>query len=100
MFEKCGSYFNSTSKYSEFFSYYFGRSDIFSMHNIHYMKKFYCCFPVFCDRFRELSFEHYKLIVDVSDLKRRYFYFWLALFCRSNVCELEKYIQEDLYARI
>ena len=58
------------------------------------MKKFYCSFPVFLDRLNELSFEHYKLIVDVSDLKKRYFYFWLALFCRSDVVQLSKYIED------
>ena len=64
------------------------------------MKKFYCSFPIYLDRFSELSFDHYKLIVDINDLKSRYFYFGLALFCRSDVRQLERSIQDDLYENI
>ena len=88
---------NSVFKYSNFCSYYFGNSEIFSIDNVHYMEKFYKAFPVFLNRFTELSFEHYKLIVDVSDLEKRYFYFWLAIFCRSSVSQLRSIISNDLY---
>ena len=72
-------------------------SDTFSIGNINYMKKFYCCFPNYIDMLNKLSFEHYKLLVDVGGLEERYFYFRVALFCRSSVLELKELINEDMY---
>lgn len=89
---------NSVSKYSNFFSYRYGMSDTFSIRNIKYMKKFYSCFPIYIKELDKLSFEHYKLLVDVSDVTRRYFYFRVAMFCRSSVFELKHIISSDLYS--
>ena len=72
-------------------------SDLFSVNNINYMKKFYCAFPIYVEQLNKLSFEHYKLLVNISDAKKRYFYFWVAIFCRSSVNELKSFIYSDLY---
>ena len=90
-------YENSVSKFSEYFSYYFGNSNIFSITNIRYMKKFYCCFPIYYDELNRLEFGHYKLLVNISESDKRYFYFRLALFCRSSVLELNDIIMNDYY---
>ena len=91
---------NAVSKYSNYFSYYFGMSETFSICNVRYMKKFYCCFPIYMKELDNLSFEHYKLLVDINDIKKRYFYFRVALFCRSSVEELKYIVENDLYINI
>ena len=93
--QKC--YENAVSKFSEYFSYYFGSSNIFSITNIRYMKKFYCCFPIYYEELNRLDFEHYKLLVNINENEERYFYFRLAMFCRSSVLELKDIIKNDYY---
>ena len=97
VFKKQNYYENVVSKYSAYLSYYFGMSKTFSIGNINYMKKFYKCFPNYYKELEELSFDHYKLLVDISGLEERYFYFRIALFCRSTVSELSEIINEDTY---
>lgn len=91
---------NSVSKYSKFFSYHFGMSETFSIENVKYMKRFYICFPIYYNKLNTLSFEHYKLLVDVNDNAARYFYFRVAMFCRSSVDELNYYISNNMYSFI
>ena len=91
---------NITLKYSEFFSYYYGMSTTFSVSNINYMKKFYNCFPLYIEKLSDLSFEHYKLLVNINEFSKRYFYFRIAMFCRSSVEELDLMISNDLYEGI
>lgn len=90
-------YENVVARYSEYFSYRFGMSKMFSTRNVNYMKKFYEDFPIYLEQFDRLSFEHYMLLVDISDVKSRYFYFRVALFCQSNVSELRDMITLKLY---
>ena len=88
---------NVVKKYSTFFSYYYGMSEIFSRSNILYMLKFYLSFPIYLDIFENLKFEHYKLLVDINDKECRNFYFRVALFCKSSVFELRTLIRENIY---
>ena len=97
VFKNQNRYENVVLRISNYLSYYFGMSKTFSIGNISYMKKFYRCFPVYYKELEKLSFEHYKLLVDISGLEERYFYFRVALFCRGNVEELEEIIREDIY---
>ena len=99
----CGKqkyYENAPKKYSTFFSYYYGMSEVFSRSNISYMIKFYCSFPVYFKTFEKLEFEYYKLLVNISDSKCRYFYFRVAIFCRSSVQELKALIKNNVYSYI
>lgn len=98
MFEERFSCENIVSKYTMSLSYYFGMSSTFSLRNVHYMKKIYLCFPIYYEELNELSFEHYKLLVNISDNNKRYFYFRVALFCRSTVEELGNLILNDFYS--
>lgn len=93
-------YENAILKYSNLCSYYFGMSETFSINNIKYMRSFYCSFPIYFDELNKLSFEHYKLFVNITDKQKRYFYFRIALFCRSNVEELKNIISNDTYLYI
>lgn len=88
---------NIVNRYSKLLSYYFGMSDTFSIVNVNYMKKFYKSFPIYYKKLDELEFEHYKLLVNISDLKERYFYFRIALFCQSSVDELRQIIMSNTY---
>ena len=91
---------NVILKYSNYLTYYYGMTNVFSVGNVNYMKKFYCCFPIYVKALNQLSFEHYKLLVDISVVNKRYFYFRVALFCRSSVEELSYLIYNDLYSYI
>ena len=91
---------NVVVKYSNFFSYYYGMSSTFSISNINYMKRFYSCFPLYINKLNNLSFEHYKLLIHICELEERYFYFWVAMFCRSSVEELKLMISNNLYEYI
>ncbi len=97
VFKKQNCFDNVVSKYSNLLIYKFGMSDTFSIKNINYMKKFYCSFPIYFKDLDTLSFEHYKLLVDINEKSERYFYFRVALFCRSNILELQELINEEVY---
>ena len=38
-----------------------------------------------------------KVVVDISDIGERYFYFRIAMFCRSSVQELNDVINDKIY---
>ena len=61
------------------------------------MKKFYSSFPIYYEELNYLTFEHYKLLVNISDSVEKYFYFRIALFCNSTVYELKDIINEEVY---
>lgn len=88
---------NVVSKYSNDLSYRYGMSNTFSISNVHYMRKFYYYFPIYISELDKLSFEHYKLLINITEVDRRYFYFRLAMFCRSSVDELNQMISNNLY---
>ncbi len=88
---------NVINKYSTFLIYRYGMSDTFSRSNIAYMKRLYVSFPIYFVALEKLSFDHYKLLVNISEMKRRYFYFRLSIFCRSTVDELRFNIINNLY---
>ena len=100
IFDKQNYYENIVLKMSNYLSYYYGMSSTFSIENINYMRKFYYCFPNYIENLNKLSFEHYKLLVNINEAEERYFYFWIALFCRSSVEELKSLILNNIYSCI
>lgn len=100
VFEKQDFYENVVSKYSCFYSYYYGMSKTFSRENIRMMRNFYLCFPIFSPVMLYLSWEHYVELICILDYKKRYFYFNVAIFCRSSVLELRNIINGECYERI
>lgn len=88
---------NSVYKCSAFCTYRFGNSNSFSIFNIKMMQKFYCTFPIFNLKLNELTWDHYIELLKINDLSERYFYFGIALFCRSNISDLKLIIGNDIY---
>lgn len=97
VFEKQKTYENIFSKVSNFLSYYYGMSDTFTIYNIKMMRNFYCFFPIFVYEINKLQWEHYLKLLIISDYRERYFYFNVAIFCRSDVLELENMISDGIY---
>lgn len=64
------------------------------------MKKFYCYFPIFTYQLEKLSWEHYVELMQISEVSTLYFYFRVALFCRSSVEELHYIICHHYYELI
>ncbi len=91
---------NATSKYSCYFQYKYGMTECFSRENINLMKRLYLCFPIFNDRLLELDWEHYLELLNISDNRKRMFYYKIALFCHSSIYELKFSINNYFYERI
>lgn len=85
---------------SNYYSYYFGNSYKFDRENIYYMKKFFLCFPIYSERFDNLSWKHFKILLRLTNNRIRYFYLSIALFCNSSVEELSNIITNFTYFRI
>ncbi len=91
-------YSSSIYKYSTFCSYRFGSTNSFSVFNVKMLERFYCTFPIYASRLNELTWDHYIELFRISDFSRRYFYFEVALFCRSSVLDLRTIIDNDVYS--
>ena len=100
VYNKQKSYANVCCKYSEYYSYKYGNSNMFSRDNLKYMSNFYCRFPMYLDCLTKLSWNHYRLILNISDNDEQYFYFRIALFCRSSVEELRYLINNNYFYKI
>ena len=72
----------------------------FSTENVHYMKKFYQCFPIYLPELNKLKWEHYLELLKIDDTKERYFYLRVAMFCKSSVLEIRDFINNDIYKTI
>lgn len=93
-------YNNVVEKYSDYFSYYFGNSYLFTRDNIHLMERFYLNFPIYYDKLNNISWEQYKLLLKIRDKKERFFYFHLSLFFNSDFDETNEFIDNNYYVRI
>ena len=91
---------NAISKYSDLCAYHFGMSKTFSRENVHYMKRFYECFPIYISELNKLNWEHYLELLKISNLNERYFYLRVAIFCKSSVLELRDVINNNVYNTI
>ena len=100
VYEKQNCYENVIQKYSDYYSYYYGNSFLFTRENIHLMKRFYLNFPVFFKRMEELNWRQYQLLLLIPDRNERYFYFCLVLLFHSNYEETYMFIVNNYYVRI
>ena len=91
---------NPNEYVSTIYSYTFGNSKLFNRENIIFMKNFYLCFPIYIERFNELSWNHFKLLLKVKNKKDRNLYLWIALFCKSSLEELEIIINHSYFSKI
>ena len=91
---------NSVQKYSDYCSYYFGDSIVFTRENIHMMRRFYLNFPIFHKKLEAISWEQYQLLLKIPNKKERYFYFYLSLLFHSNYEETCEFVLNQYYRRI
>lgn len=84
---------------SQFFSYYYGNSNRFSLFYIQMMEKFYSYFPIYINCMDKIRWRSY---LELLKLEREecYFYYQLLLFCGDNYKELKNLIQSNLFVRI
>lgn len=87
-------------KVSNYFSYRYGLSSTFSFHQIQKMRCFYLSFPKFIPALTYLSWNHYHHLVFIDDVDKKYFYFFISLFCFLLPSELELAISNQLYEQI
>ena len=88
---------NPIQKYSEYCSYYFGNSVLFTRENIHLMKRFYMNFPIYYKEMDSINWEQYQLLLMIKNKKERFFYYALSLFLSINYFELLELIQNNYY---
>ena len=100
VYEMQSSCENAVKRISDYYSYYYGDSIIFTRENIHLMKKFYLVFPIFHKKLENISWKQYELLLKIPDKKERSFYFTLSLLFRSNDKELRELIRNHYYQRI
>ena len=91
---------NIIQKYSDYFSYYFGNSFLFTRESIHLMKRLYMNFPIYYSKLELFSWEQYQLLLRISNKKERLFYYSLSLLFQSDYQELFEFIMNDYYLRI
>ena len=91
---------NIVEKCSNYYSYLFGNSYVFTRENIWLMEKFYLMFPVFSPRLENITWDQYRLLFNINDLKERYFYFYILLFFGFNYDETKDLINNKYYLRI
>ena len=57
---------NPIQKYSDYCSYYFGNSVLFTRENIHLMKRFYMNFPIYYKEMNKVSWDQYRLLLMIK----------------------------------
>ncbi len=92
-------YANPIAYFSNYYSYYFG-SNFFDRENLRYMRRFYLYFPIYFSKFDKVSWNHFKLLLNIRNGQKRNFYFYFLLFANSSVEELELLIHNHIYERI
>ena len=100
VYEKQKFYDNSVKKFSDYFSYRFGNSHLFTRENIHLMKRFYLNFPIYDSRLEEISWEQYQLLLNISNKNERNFYWNLTRIFHSDYQEMKDFINNNYYLRI
>ena len=100
VYENRVNYLNIVEKCSDYYSYLFGNSYMFTRENIWLMEKFYLMFPIFSPRLENISWGQYKLLFNVNNSRERYFYFYISLFFNFNYDDTRDLINNNYYLRI
>lgn len=100
VYEKKDLYENVIEKYSDYYTYLFGNSFLFTRENIHFMKRFYLNFPIFYSSLEKISWEQYKLLLEIDNREERIFYFQISLLFESDYNETVDFIKNQYYLRI
>ena len=100
VYENRINYSNIVEKCSNYYSYLFGNSYIFTRENIWLMEKFYLMFPIFSSRLEDITWNQYKLLFKINNSKERYFYFYIVLFFNFDYDNTLDLINNNYYLRI
>ena len=100
VYEKQKIYENAIKKYSEYCSYLFGNSFLFTRENVYLMKRFYLNFPVYYSKLDNISWDQYKLLLMIPNKKERMFYFNLSILFKSDLYDTNSFIMNNYYHRI
>lgn len=93
-------YDNVFQKFSDYYSYYYGNSKLYTRENIHLMKRFYLNFPIFTFNLNSITWEQYQVLLLIPNKKERLFYFSLSLFFHSDLHHTKELISNHYYYRI
>ena len=72
----------------------------FSRSNIHNMRQFYLCYPIFQTVFVKLSWSHYCELLSISDNDKRSFYEKECINAGWSVRELKRQLDSSLFERL
>ena len=100
VYEKGKLYDDVVERLSNYYSYYFGNSTLFTRDNIKYMELFYLNFPIYYSKLNNITWNQYKLLFSIEDREERLFYFYLSLFFSSNLDETKEFISNNYFIRI
>lgn len=98
--EKKYSCNNIVLKSSNFLSYYYGSSTMFSYENVIFMRKFYLYFPIFLESMNQLEWDSYLELMKLKNRNMCYFYYRVALFCGFCCRDLKCVIDSNIFCRI
>lgn len=98
--EKKELYENIVEKYSDYYTYLFGNSFLFTRENIHLMKRFYLNFPIYYSSLEKISWEQYKLLLSICNHEERFFYFRLSLLFESDYDGTVDFIKNQYFLRL
>ena len=91
---------NVIQRYSDYYSYFYGNSFLFTRENIHFMKRFYMNYPIYYKKLELFSWKHYQFLLSIPNKKERTFYYSLSLFFQSSYEELLDMVYNNYYLRI
>lgn len=91
---------NVLQRYSVFYQYKYGFSEMFCTRNVYFMKLFYSYFPIYFDKMSVLNWSHYVLLIKISNNKKRNFYFNLSLFTLIDEFELKYFVSNNFYEQL
>ena len=91
---------NVIERYSNYYTYYFGNRYKYTRENIKYMEKFYLNFPIFYKKLGNISWEQYKLLLNIKSKKERFFYFRLMLLFKNDYYESLELLKNNYYNRL
>lgn len=97
VYEEQNSCENVIKKYSDYCSYYFGDSLLFTRENIHLMKRFYMNYPIFYKEMTNITWNQYQLLLLIHNKKERMFYYALSLFISADYNELLNLVQNQYF---
>ena len=69
VYEDQNCYYNVIQKYSEYYSYYFGNSSLFTRERIHLMKRFYMNYPIYAYQFNSFSWDQVQILLQITNKK-------------------------------